>query len=254
MKRAGALTIAAALSVAAAAEASGGRFVLGIGAGHRIAAESWFGATWSDPRDHLRETIEVLRRVLSGERGTHDGAFRVQGFHLGSTPPAVPVYMAALTPSSLRLAGEIADGLVLNWLPPEGVEKSALLAREAAADAGRRLRVLAYVRAAVVDDPADDHVAHTAVREQTYAYLSLPSYARSLRTLGYGKDLEAMASGGERAVDGLSRALCAVGDPATVRAKLEAYTQAGVDSVVVYPVAFGDDSAGNVLRTIRALA
>src|SRR5438132_1024619 len=133
--------VSLALSVAAAAEASEGRFVLGIGAGHRFATEAWYEARWHNPRERMRDTVHVLRAILSGERVEHAGDLAVNGFHLGTTPPFVPIYFAALTPSTLRLAGEIADGVILNWLPPEGVEKASLLVREAAADAGRTVKV-----------------------------------------------------------------------------------------------------------------
>jgi len=243
--------VSLALSVAVAAEASEGRFILGIGAGHRFATEAWYESRWHNPRDRMRDTVQVLRAILTGERVEHAGELAVNGFHLGTTPPFVPVYLAALTPSSLRLAGEIADGVILNWLPPEGVEKAALLAREAAADAGRTVRVIAYVRTAVIEDPAEEHDARTALHEQAYAYLSLPSYANSVRKVGLGRELDAMASGHEKAVDALVGSLCASGDAAAVAKKLAEYRDAGLDEVVVYPVPFGDDPAESVLQTIR---
>jgi alkanesulfonate monooxygenase SsuD/methylene tetrahydromethanopterin reductase-like flavin-dependent oxidoreductase (luciferase family) len=242
------------LSVAAAAEAAEGRFILGIGAGHRFTAEAWYEAKWNSPRAHIRETIGVLKRMLAGERVTHEGTFNLHGFHLGSTPPAVPIYLGALTPPSLRLAGAVADGVILNWLPPEGIEKAALLAREAAADAGRRIRVIAYVRTALVDDPDQQHAATEALREQTYAYLSLPAYANSVRQVGFAKELDGMGAGEERALDSLVDALCASGPPGMIRAKLAAYREAGVDSVIVYPVPYGDDPAASILHTLRTVA
>lgn len=242
------------LSVAAAAEASDGRFILGMGAGHRFTAEAWYEARWNSPRAHLRETIDVLKRILAGDRVTHEGTFNVHGFHLGSNPPAVPIYLGALTPPSLRLAGAVADGVILNWLPPEGIEKAALLAREAAADAGRRIRVIAYVRTALTDDPDQERAAADALREQTYAYLSLPTYANSVRQVGFGKELDDMSAGRERAIDTLVDALCAMGDAGRIRSKLGAYREAGADSVIVYPVPYGDDPAASILHTLRTVA
>jgi alkanesulfonate monooxygenase SsuD/methylene tetrahydromethanopterin reductase-like flavin-dependent oxidoreductase (luciferase family) len=240
-----------ALSVATAAEASHGRFILGLGAGHRFTAEAWFEQTWTKPRTRMRETIDVLRRILAGERVTHQGTFSLTGYQLGSTSPEVPIYIAALTPPSLRMAGEIADGVILNWLPPEGVEKAVLLAREAAADAGRTIRIATYLRTAVVDDPAQEHTARQAVRDQTHAYLSLPTYANSVRQVGFSKELDDLAAGREHAIDVLADALCARGDAKTVQAKIKTFLEAGVDSVIVYPVPYGDDQAESVLHTIR---
>lgn len=243
-----------ALSTAAAADASSGRFILGLGAGHRFAAEAWYQARWHNPRARMRETVEVLRAILAGERVAHNGEVVVNGFHLGSTPPPVPIYLAALTPSSLRLAGEVADGAILNWLPPDGVEKASLLIREAAADANRNVKVISYVRTAVVEDPAAEHDAYTALREQTYGYLSLPAYANSVRKVGFGRELDDLAAGRERALDALVEALCAWGTADAVREKLDGYRKAGLDTVVVYPVAYGEEPAESILGTIRALA
>lgn len=246
--------VALSLAAAAASEASEGRFILGLGAGHRYAAEAWFDGRWRRPRQRMRETIEVVRRILAGERVSHDGEFKVDAFHLGSAPPPIPVYLAALTPASLRLAGEVADGAILNWLPAQGVERSGLLVREAAADAGRTVHVIAYVRVAVTNGEDEQRIARTAVREHTYAYASLPAYANSLRQVGLGPAVDKLADGNERALDALVDSLCAVGPEAEVRDRLDGFTKAGLDSVVVYPVPYGDDPAGSILRTIRALA
>lgn len=243
-----------ALSVAAAADACEGRFILGLGAGHRFTAEAWYEARWNNPRQRMRETVEVLRSILAGERVAHNGEIKLNGFHLGFRPPPVPIYFAALAPSSLRLAGEIADGVILNWLPPEGVEKASLLVREAAADAGRSIDVLSYVRVAVIEEPDHEHDAYTALREQTYSYVSLPSYASSLRRVGFGRELDDVAAGRERALDTLVEALCAWGTADTVKDKLDAYQRAGLDTVVAYPVPYGDEPAESILTTIRALS
>lgn len=242
------------LAAAAAAEASDGRFILGLGTGHRFPTEAWYESRWKRPRTHMREVIDVLRRIFAGERVSHNGSVRIDGFHLGTSPPAIPIYVGGLTPATLRMAGEVADGVILNWLPAEGIEKAALLVREAAADAGRRVRVVAYVRTAVIDEPAQEHDARVALREQTYAYLSLPAYGNSLRQVGFGRELDDMAAGRERAVDTLVDAVCAWGDPAKARETIETYIQAGIDSVIVYPVPFGDDPAASILRTIRSLS
>lgn len=244
--------VALSLSVAAASEAAGGRFILGLGSGHRFPTESWYGAIWKDPRTRMRETVEVLRTILAGERVSYSGEMTVNGFHLGVVPPPVKMYMAALTPASLRLAGEIADGVILNWLPPEGIEKASLLVREAAADAGRSVHVTAYVRAAVVEDPSHEHDARQAIREQTYTYLSLPVYANSLRTVGFARELDELSGG--RSLDTLTEALCAFGTKDDVAKKISAFGDAGLDSVVVYPVPYGDNPADAAAATIGALA
>ena len=79
------------------------------------------------------------------------------------------------------------------------------------------------------------------------------TYAASVRRVGFGKDLDDMAAGREPAVDALVAALCATGDAHAIRDKLTAYRDAGLDTVVVYPVPYGDDPAESILRTVRAV-
>lgn len=247
-------TVALSVAAASASEATRGRFILGLGAGHRRTAEGWYDASWERPRQRLRETVDVTRQILAGKRVSHNGDVRVDGFHLPQTPPPVPIYLAALTPDSLRLAGEIADGLLLTWQTSEGVERASLLAREAAADAGRKLTVAAYVRCAVVEDDEGERLARTALQEHTYTYLSLPAYAESARQAGLGDAIDGLGDGDDRHLGALTEAFCLCGDRKAVRAGLEAFEDAGVDQVIVHPVSFGDAPAESVLRTLRALA
>ncbi len=246
--------VALTLAVACAAESCGGRFVLGLGAGHPYTTEAWFGSRHRRPLERLSETVRVLRAILAGERVSHRGEFSVEGFHLGSAPPSVPIYLGALAPSSLRLAGEVADGVILNWLPPEGLERAALMAREAAADVHRVVRVIAYVRVVVVEDRADRPAAQQMLREHTYIYASLPSYAKSLRNAGLSELVDRVHAGDESALDALVRALCLCGTRDEVRAQLEEFAAAGMDEVVVYPLPFGDEPAESVLHTLRSVS
>lgn len=246
--------VSLSLAAASAAEAARGRFVLGLGAGHRRTAEGWYGATWSDPRDRLGETVEIVRAILSGKRVNHDGELRVDGFHLPQTPPPVPIFLGALTPETLRTAGRIADGVLLAWMGPEAAERASLLAREAAADAGRRIQVAAYIRCALVDEDDDERLARTAARELTYTYLSLPAYARTAREAGFGEDIDRLGAGDDRPLGRLTNAFTVIGDAESVRAGVAAFEDAGVDLPIVQPIPFGERPAESVLRTTRALS
>lgn len=246
--------VSLSLAAASAAEATRGRFVLGLGAGHRQTAEGWYGATWRDPRSRLGEAVEVVRAILSGKRVNHDGDLRVDGFHLPQTPPAVPIFVGALSPDTLRMAGRMADGVLLTWMVPEAAERASLLAREAAADAGRQIQVGAYVRCAVVTEEDDERLARTAAREHTYTYLSLPAYAQAARQAGFGEDIDRLGTGDDRPLGRLTNAFTLIGDAQTVRNNLAAFEEAGVDLPIVQPLPFGERPAESALRTIRALA
>ena len=140
-------------------EISGGKFVLGIGAGalHLPAFRSSLGLDNSlRPVATMREWLVTLRALLAGETVTHEGeAVTLRGISLGSKPPKVPVALAALGPKMLRLAGEASDRAALNWCTPEQVAASREIVAQGAQAAGRdpsEVAMVEYIRICVDDD------------------------------------------------------------------------------------------------------
>jgi 5,10-methylenetetrahydromethanopterin reductase len=230
---------------------SGGRFVLGLGAGAKFPTERWFGARWSDPFARLEATAAAIRAVTAGQE--------VDGFRLGFPPnrPRLPVMLAALNPRMLAFAGRLGDGVLLNWLPLDAVPDAVAQVRKAATEAGRdpaAMVVACYVRACVGDlgQLADD------LRPQVLTYLQSPAYAAMLRRSGI-TDVDRVAAAGPDERTGLVSdrtidALVATGTADQLAARLEAYRQAGVDLPVLYPLPAGEHPAARVLATLSALA
>src|SRR4051812_19246985 len=97
-------------------EFSGGRMVLGLGVSHRVTVENWYGAKISKPVTQMREYAAIVRAILRGEPPPEGEFFNTAFQFMGSRGrPALPIHIAALSPNMLRLAGEIADGVML-WL------------------------------------------------------------------------------------------------------------------------------------------
>jgi 5,10-methylenetetrahydromethanopterin reductase len=230
---------------------SGGRFVLGLGAGARFSTERWFGARWSDPFARLEAAVAAIRAVTAGQE--------VDGFRLGFPPtrPRLPVMLAALNPRMLAFAGRLGDGVLLNWLPLDAVPDAVAQVRKAATEAGRdpaAVVVACYVRACVGDlgQLAGD------LRPQVLTYLQSPAYAAMLRRSGI-TDVDRVAAAGPDERTGLVSdrtidALVATGTADQVAARLKAYRQAGVDLPVLYPLPAGEHPAARVLATLSALA
>lgn len=105
-----------AMSAATLDEISEGRFRLGLGTSGSRVIEDFHGVRFEKPLTRLKETIQIIRLLLNGERVDFSGScFELRRFKLGFKPVRsdIPIYVAALTPGSLRQAGELADG----WLP-----------------------------------------------------------------------------------------------------------------------------------------
>lgn len=253
-----------AMAAATLADLTGGRFGLGLGAGHPSVVEDGYGASYRQPLVAMREYVHILRRLLRGERlGAPGRIFRVADFQLESQPPhRVPIYIAALGEKMLRLAGEIADGVILNWSSPQRVGHAAGIARESAQMAGRdpaSVDVVCFVRAAVTDEPGQ---AWQVLRRLVATYAAMPAYARMLEEAGFAGEVAAVqaawAAGGVNAAaaalsDDLVRELGVVGPAAECRSGLARYRDAGADLVAAYPFPVGPDAALSLRATIEAL-
>ncbi len=235
-----------AMGAATVQERSGGRLVLGLGT----------GPPGPGALRRLRELVGTLRNLLDGETVETSGR-RVRLWLVPSPPP--PIWISALGPNAVRAAGEIADGVLLNWCTPERVRRATEEIAEGAEAAGRdpgEVTVAVYVRACIGDD---EQAVSEALRSATGEYASIPAYSRQLATLGLGAEAEAAAAAHAAGRPGdvpaaLVDAVCASGDASAARSALDAYREAGADLPIVYPVAAGDDRVGSVLGTLRTLA
>ena len=173
-----------AQSVAAMAEAAPGRFMFGLGTSSDVIVSRWNGIGFSEPYKRVRDTIRFLRSALAGEKVDHEyETFTVKGFRLArpvENPP--PIYLAALRPGMLRLAGREADGVIINWLSAEDV---ATVKPEVGAD----IPVVARI---FVIPTEDAEMARMIGRRMITAYLNVAVYAEFHRWLGRGDVLEPM--------------------------------------------------------------
>ncbi|HEV3212813.1 MAG TPA: LLM class F420-dependent oxidoreductase [Acidimicrobiales bacterium] len=231
-----------AQSVAAMAEAAPGRFTFGLGASSAPVVERWNGIPYVRPFERTRDTLRFLKRAFTGEKVTYECAsFTVSGYRM-ARPPATPppILLGALRPGMLRLAGEEADGAILNWLAADDV---ATCAKEVGA--GRQLAARIFVI------PTEDQDAARAVgRRMIAAYLNVEAYAEFHRWLGRGEALQAMwdawASGDRKGAlsvvpDEVTDALVLHGSFGACREQILAYTEAGITIPAIAIVPFGVD-------------
>ena len=232
-----------AMSAATVHERSGGRLVLGLGT----------GSVGRGALHELHRTVVDVRSLLRGERVERDG----RGSSLALPPGSeVPIWISAMGPRAFRLAGEVADGALLNWCTPERVAFAKDRVREGAEAVGRdpsAVSVAVYVRSWVGEDA---EAALAALKAAAGEYAGYPAYARQFEQLGMGAEAAAAAAAvragrPEEAPEALVHASTAFGDRALER--LAAYREAGADLVVVYPVAVGDPGP-SISVTLRALA
>ncbi|HEU4439115.1 MAG TPA: LLM class flavin-dependent oxidoreductase, partial [Methylomirabilota bacterium] len=158
-----------------------GRFALGIGLSSEIIVGQWHGLPFVPSIQQMREAVQVIRMAAAGERVNFEGRFyRLKNFRLAIPAPSPPprIYLAALGPKMCALAGEVADGVLLNWIPPSAMAASLRAVEAGARSAGRSLGdldVAVYVRTCVTDEPAP--VREALARDIT-GYAIVSAYAR----------------------------------------------------------------------------
>jgi 5,10-methylenetetrahydromethanopterin reductase len=231
---------------------SNGRFILGLGVGHQASVENSHGVTFRRPMTRLRETVEIVRRMLRGESVTYEGrVFRLKDAALGFSPvrPDVPIYIAALGPQMIELAGEIADGVLLTWASPGYLPQAAEHLRKGAEKAGRNpedIDLACYVRTAVVDDMEE---VRPALQRQIARYFRMPYYRNYFEGRGFKREAnavsQALAIGDDDGVsaaisDDMIRELAIVGSAEHCRQEVEARRALGLDQPVIAPFAVLD--------------
>lgn len=237
-------------------ELAGGRLTLGLGVSHRPVVEGWHGQSIDRPVAEMREYVSIVRAILRGEDPPQGEKWQT-GFRLfGLAPrPELPIYIAALSPAMLRLAGEVADGVLLWLCNPSYIRDVVIpevtVGRKRAGKTLEGFDVVPAVPAAVTDDRQS---AYQAMRKDLLPYFGLPFYRAMIERTGYGAEIAAYDSAGgdlEAMQSAISNAfldeLTAVGDESQVRAGIERYRAAGAGSPCVGPIPKTDFEA-----TLRA--
>ena len=254
-----------AMQAAALAALSDGRFVLGVGASSRTIVESWMDSgPYLPAQTRVRETIEVLRRILTGERTSFRGeTVSVDGFSLEAPPAWVPLLVGALRPGSYRLAGEIADGVVATLVAPEGLAALVPELERGAREAGRdpaELEVACRIVVALDEDSAE---LRRALRRMLGAYSSVPAYAASFTAQGFAEEVDAIRAAWrdrdrEAAVAQVSERmltrLTVLGPEEACVARLREYAAAGVATPIVVPVTAKPEPQRAVEAAVERLA
>jgi probable F420-dependent oxidoreductase len=226
-----------ALSAAGCEQAAPGRFVLGIGCSTAAMVEGWNGILFERPLSSVRDAVLRVRLALAGERMPLRPGDR-GGFRLDMPPgPHVPIFVAALRPRMLRLAGAIADGVILNFLPVEAVPAALAEVRRGAESASRNADDIDVVARLTVCADGDTAAIRAAARRILAGYVTSPFYQAALRWMGLGRLLDPVVlawDAGDRATalgsisDELIDRLLVIGDAGACRRRIAAYRDAGV--------------------------
>jgi probable F420-dependent oxidoreductase len=250
-----------AMSAAALTHMTGSRFILGLGSSTKYMMDGWNGVPLERPLLRMRETVAVVRRLLAGEKVSFVGeTLHIENARLDAPPlEPPPIYMAALNKKMLRLAGEIADGVILNLFGPEHLP--ILLAEVAAgAESADRdvseIEIVVRLQVAVNTSPEQ---ARARARSSFGPYVAASGYNTFYRWIGYEVEAvavaEAMQNGRREEVeaaisDDLADALVVHGSVADCRQRFDEYLARGADTIVTIPLTSTPEDCWEMLTSL----
>ena len=243
------------------AQLSDDRFILGLGTSRHAIIEQWNGVPLEQPLARVRETVAILRQALAGEKTDFDGkTLHSHGFRLGAQPAKpLRIYLAGLREKMLTLAGEVGEGLIINFMPLEAMPK-ILGASQAGGKRGGRAatgdEVVARFQIAITDDvPA----ARNLVRLGFGGYVATPVYNKFFEWVGYGDVAkgvrEAFAARDRKGsaaamTDDFIDSVTILGSAEECREKLAAFVEAGVTTPILAPVAVSPQATEAVFEAL----
>src|SRR6185436_1740072 len=242
-----------------------GRFFLGLGTSGRLVVEDFHGERFAKPLTRMREYIDILRKAMRGERLDHDGEFfHTKRFQLRFSPyrATLPIYIAALSPPSLRLTGELADGWLPIFLAPSRMAAAVTELEAGARAAGRSLRDIAISPQASIYVTDDPRAARDRERPHIAFYIGGMGvfYHQYMRRIGFGADADRVREafqGRDRdkaarlVTDEMVDAMTIIGEPAACRKQMQAFFDAGVQEI---RLVFNEPSKEAYLEALRAVA
>jgi F420-dependent oxidoreductase-like protein len=268
-----------AMTAATLDNISNGRFILGLGISGPQVVEGWHGQPFDRPLARAREYVEIVRKALARETLTYDGEFyklplpggpgKALKLIIKPVQERIPIYLAAIGPKNTALAAEIADGWLPTLFAPEHFDVFGPSLEQGAARAGRSVDDLAItpqVSLAIYDDVEHArnfmrpymalYIGGMGSRDRNFYKQLVTRYgfgdaAREVQDLYLsGKQADAMASIPDELIDKV--ALC--GSKDAVRDRIDAYRDAGVDTLLVSPAAASQEDRLRMIRELAELA
>jgi 5,10-methylenetetrahydromethanopterin reductase len=234
---------------AALHEFTNGRFILGLGTGHRPsnAALGIDMGGRSDPMKKMRETVATLRRMFDGR-----------------TNPKISdrqsIFLAGVSRPMVRLAGEIADGVIFNFFPPARIKAALGELREGAAKAGRDVKDVIPTLFATAFISNDIEAARRPARTLLSRYGTMPYYGNMLAAAGFEREMagiRAAAGDAKAAIAAVSDAMIdstlLVGPEERVRDRVKELTEPGIGWAIVFVNPVNEDRPSSVKRALRTL-
>ena len=241
---------------------SQGRFILGLGSSSQTMMENWNGQTFEKPLTRVKETAQLIRSMLTGEKSDFDGVtVSSHGYRQLPLPAGEPpIYLAGLRGKMLEMAAEVGDGVIVNLFPRKALPKMMEHIRIGAERAGKKLEDLEIVcrhQVVVTSDVArgrDNIRANFAPYYATSVYnnfLAWSGYEEAAKTITEGWAARDRAKTTNALDDELVDQIANIGSPEECQARIREYADMGITTHIIACSSPGDDEATNEAFTAK---
>lgn len=248
-----------AMSSATLDTISGGRFTLGLGTSSKAIVEDWHGLEFSSPLERMREYVEIIRLVMSGQKVTYDGKFfNLKNFNLLIKPrrTRIPIYLAAINQKMVELTWEIADGVIFYLRPlPELKSTIAKMQSKKKIDVTCQLITCISMDSQKAINRAKQTIAfYVSVGKIYREFLASNGFEKETTTIFEEYKKNGLKNNHEFVTDEMVHSLSVCGTPEDVRKKIPQFIEAGIDLPILQfnPVGTVKESFDLLVKTLAS--
>ena len=239
-----------------------GRFVMGLGSSSQTIMGQWNGIPLDKPVTRVKETAELVRTMLRGEKTDYYGkTLRSHGYRQAPMDNPPPIYLAALRPKMIEMAAEVGDGVIFNLWPKSALPKMIEHVKIGAERAGKNWQDVEIVNRAMVLCTDDKAAGRNAFRAAFAPYYATPVYNRFLAWAGHGNAAETITEGWaakDRAKtsgalsDELIDEIAIIGTEDEIRERIRQDAEGGVHTSIIAPMAATPEDLDRTFNAFRA--
>ena len=224
-----------------------GRFIMGLGSSSQTIMGQWNGIPLEKPLTRVKETAQLVRTMLSGEKTDFDGeTLYSRGYRQPPTENPPPIYIGCLRPKMIEMAAEVGDGVIFNLWPKGALPQMIEAVKRGAEKAGKDWQQVEVVNRAMVLCTDDKEYGRNLFRAAFGPYYATPVYNKFLSWAGYTDAAQTIAEGwaeknrektGGALTDELIDEIGIIGNEEEIQARIQADADGGVHTHIIAPLA-----------------
>ena len=238
------------------------RFIMGLGSSSQTIMGQWNGIPLDKPRTRVKETAQLVRTMLAGEKTNFDGETQYsRGYRQAPLETPVPIYIGCLRPKMIEMAAEVGDGVIFNLWPKGALPKMIEALKRGAEAGGKNWEDVEVVNRAMVLCTDDKAYGRNLFRQAFAPYYATPVYHKFLAWAGYEDAANTIAEGwaakdrektGGALTDEMIDEIGIIGNEAEIQARIQEDADGGVHTHIIAPLAASREDLDRTFNAFTA--